>query len=204
MEIEPEICQDVLNQVVMMGIPELAAKHSILKTGGSSAEMAVSWYFDNMGDPSLEQPLPKQKIQKEGGSASSGVQASDENIMTIASMGFQEDQARKALGKCDNNVERAMDWLFSGAADNEEMIDAGPDEGQVKIDDRPGIYKLHGKIFNDNFQGFVTHLGPSVHCGHYVCHIRKGDDWVLYNDHKVATTSDPPFGKAYMYFFVKE
>ena len=35
-----------------MGIPELAAKHSVIKTNNISAELAVSWYFENMSDPS--------------------------------------------------------------------------------------------------------------------------------------------------------
>ena len=72
-------------------------------------------------------------------------------------------------------------------------IDAGA--GAEFKCDKPGIYNLHA---------FVTHLGSSVHCGHYVAHIKKGNDWVLYNDDKVATTSDPPFARAYFYFFVKK
>jgi uncharacterized UBP type Zn finger protein len=42
-------------------------------------------------------------------------------------------------------------------------------------------------------QSFITHLGSSVHAGHYVCHIRKGvndgdveQKWVYFNDAKVA------------------
>ena len=61
-------------------------------------------------------------------------------------------------------------------------------------DNRPGFYKLNS---------FITHLGTSVHCGHYVCHIRKDGKWIYYNDAKVAETNDPPIGKGYMYFFRK-
>jgi uncharacterized UBP type Zn finger protein len=35
----------------MMGIPENAAKHALHKTGNNSADLAVSWYFENMDDP---------------------------------------------------------------------------------------------------------------------------------------------------------
>ena len=38
---------------MMMGVPENAAKHAIYNTGNSSAEMAIMWYFDNQGNPSL-------------------------------------------------------------------------------------------------------------------------------------------------------
>lgn len=38
---------------MQMGIPELAAKHAVHKTGNNSSEMAVSWYFENMDNPCL-------------------------------------------------------------------------------------------------------------------------------------------------------
>ena len=52
-EVEPELDQDLLNQVLQMGIPENPAKHALYKTGNNSAEMAVAWYFENMADESL-------------------------------------------------------------------------------------------------------------------------------------------------------
>ena len=57
-----------------------------------------------------------------------------------------------------------------------------------------GKYTLHGTI---------THLGASVHAGHYVCHVKKEGKWIYFNDAKVAETDDPPIGKGYMYFFRK-
>ena len=40
-----------------MGIPENHAKHSLYRTGNSSADLAVTWYFENMDDESLNLPL---------------------------------------------------------------------------------------------------------------------------------------------------
>ncbi len=34
-----------------MGVPELAAKHALYKTGNNSADVAISWYFENMDNP---------------------------------------------------------------------------------------------------------------------------------------------------------
>ena len=61
---------------------------------------------------------------------------------------------------------------------------------------------------NGNFklQSFITHLGASIHAGHYVCHARQQDNpanWIYYNDAKVALDTRPPFEKGYMYFFRK-
>ena len=63
-------------------------------------------------------------------------------------------------------------------------------------DKKPGMYDLFATI---------THLGTSVHSGHYVCHVKQSDqdNWVYFNDSKVAGTVEPPIGKGYMYFFTK-
>lgn len=91
-----------------MGIPEHHAKHALLNTNQVSAEMAVGWYFENLENPTLNDPLPKIKKKKEEGAA-----ASEEQISTVMMMGFSKAQATFALKKCDNNVERAVDYLFS-------------------------------------------------------------------------------------------
>lgn len=44
-----------------MGIPVNHAIHSLYRTGNSSADLAVAWYFENMGDESLNQPLRVKK-----------------------------------------------------------------------------------------------------------------------------------------------
>jgi uncharacterized UBP type Zn finger protein len=43
---------EILNQIIMMGVPELAAKHALHITGNNNADMAVMWYFENMDNPS--------------------------------------------------------------------------------------------------------------------------------------------------------
>ena len=68
-EQEPELSADLLNQVIGCGVPELPAKHALHRTGNSSAEVAIQWYFENMDDPTLTGPLPKVK---KAGAAPSG------------------------------------------------------------------------------------------------------------------------------------
>lgn len=76
--------------------------------------------------------------------------------------------------------------------------DDAADAGNPYKDKNPGgIYELYG---------FITHLGASIHAGHYVCHLKQAGEqgkWVYFNDAKVALTSEPPIGKGYMYFFRK-
>lgn len=63
---EPELNMGLLNMVLQMGIPENPAKHALYKSGNSDADLAVTWYFENMGDDSINQPL---RVKKAGGAA---------------------------------------------------------------------------------------------------------------------------------------
>lgn len=191
-----------------MGIPENPAKHALYKTGNNNADMAVTWYFENMGDESINLPLRVKPAGAAGGGGGDGVP--QESVDMMMAMGFPENKCKKALKNCDNDVERATDWLFSHMddPDDDDMADAagGDAAGDVNAQykcNKPGTYQLHS---------FITHLGSSVHAGHYVCHIRKPVDesqpdaqkeWVYFNDAKVAVTAEPPVGKGYMYFFNK-
>lgn len=116
--------------------------------------------------------------------------------------GFPEKKIIKALKKTDLNPDRAVDWLFNHPDDpdsDSEMIDASQsavDVPNLYEDKNPGFYDLNA---------FVTHLGTSIDCGHYVCNT-KGQDgkWKYFNDAKVAETTEPPIGKGYIYFFRKK
>jgi len=174
-----------------MGIPEVAAKHAVYNTGNNNADMAVTWYFENMSNPAINTPL---KVKKSVAAAPAGV--SRDIIEGLMACGFSEKAVLKALSSCDNNPERAGEWLFShpdevGGGD-EEMTDVNEEEKY--LDNNPGVYQLHG---------FITHLGSGTHSGHYVNHLRRDGKWIYFNDAKVAETNDPPIGKGYMYFFRK-
>ena len=34
-----------------MGLPENAAKHALYKSGNNNADIAATWYFENMDNP---------------------------------------------------------------------------------------------------------------------------------------------------------
>lgn len=80
---------------------------------------------------------------------------------------------------------------------SEEEMDIDQDNSH-----EPNLFTC-AEVDNGKFQlsSFITHLGASVHAGHYVCHIRKGQDWIYYNDAKVAKCPTPPFGKGFIYVF---
>ena len=118
----------------------------------------------------------------------------------ILMFGFDEKKIRKALKKTDLNPDRAVDWLLNHTDDHDsdqemplvEDAAAGPNPYK---DEKPGLYDLNS---------FVTHLGPSVDVGHYVCNVKCGEGkWKYFNDAKVAETQEPPIGKGYIYLFRK-
>jgi ubiquitin carboxyl-terminal hydrolase 5/13 len=111
-------------------------------------------------------------------------------------MGFSDKQARKALKETGNDIERAVDWLFSHAS---EPIDdeVGTVVQEISKHEGPARYRLFA---------FVSHKGTSAQCGHYVSFILKDDKWVIFNDNKVAQVDDisKHIKEGYLYFFKKE
>lgn len=188
-----------------MGVPDLAAKHAVHNNPGS-AEAACEWFYMNIENPAIQVPLMVPNPKKNAAAAVGGkVVINEEHVEQLKMFGFTEAQARRALRKCDGNLERAGDWIMSHMddppSDEEEpmQVDQSSQAAAVKslfLDENPekGKYRLHSTI---------THLGTSVHSGHYVCHIKKEGKWIYFNDAKVAETNDPPIGKGYMYFFRK-
>ena len=146
-EVEPELDQNLLSMVLQMGIPENPAKHALYKSGNSDADAAVTWYFENMADESINLPL---KIKKNVGGADGAKGGNDipaESIAMMTAMGFPEKKCIKALKNCDLNVERAMDWLFSHMDDPDSEDDGGGDSVMAaeEVDyscDKPGMYGL--------------------------------------------------------------
>uniref|UniRef100_A0A8C4QUX2 ubiquitinyl hydrolase 1 n=1 Tax=Eptatretus burgeri TaxID=7764 RepID=A0A8C4QUX2_EPTBU len=149
----------------------------------------------------------------------------EESVALIVCMGFTRQRAFKALQANNNNLERATNWLLafpSDGDDDDEDIDAaarskkaephqnGPlrpksanrvsqqspdnsaNQNALPVSDGPGRYRLFA---------FISHMGPSAKCGHYVCHVRKEGRWVIYNDEKVSISEKPPKDLGYLYFY---
>lgn len=111
-------------------------------------------------------------------------------------MGFKTTNAINALKLCDNDFDRALDCicdidtLIREAAKNPAR--GGEKLPHLDLDNGSKLYQL---------KAFISHMGTSTSCGHYVCHIRKDDRWCIYNDEKVAISRDPPRQFGYLYFY---
>ncbi|KAF5922184.1 hypothetical protein HPG69_007072 [Diceros bicornis minor] len=204
-----DIDESSVMQLAEMGFPLEACRKAVYFTGNMGAEVAFNWIIVHMEEPDFAEPLTMPGY---GGAASAVFGATgldnqppEEIVAIITSMGFHRNQAIQALRATNNNLERALDWIFSHPEFEEDsdfviemennananiISEAKPEGPRVK--DGSGMYELFA---------FISHMGTSTMSGHYVCHIKKEGRWVIYNDHKVCASERPPKDLGYMYFY---
>uniref|UniRef100_A0A8C5CWW1 Ubiquitin carboxyl-terminal hydrolase n=1 Tax=Gadus morhua TaxID=8049 RepID=A0A8C5CWW1_GADMO len=187
----PEIDEAAVMQLAEMGFPLEACRKAVYYTGNMGPEMAFNWIIAHMEEPDFAEPLslPSSTIE---------LLPSSESVAILTSMGFPRSHTIQALRATNNNLERALDWIFTHP--EEEPSDADPtlspdpeaDAAGPRVKDGPGRYEL---------LAFISHMGASTMSGHYVCHIKKEGRWVIYNDHKVSLSERPPKDLGYIYFY---
>jgi ubiquitin carboxyl-terminal hydrolase 5/13 len=167
-------------------------------------------------DPDFNDPVPDPANAGGAGTAPAAASSSgvDEGVVQslVESLGcFSTDQVRAALKETGGAADRAADWLFSHVDDLDGAIAAlesqrsGGDPNanaatapkpSRPLEDGPGRYVM---------KGMISHIGKNTGSGHYVAHLKKGNDgWVIFNDEKVALSSNPPFPHAYLYLFQRK
>lgn len=177
-----------IGQLEAMGFSRVRSEKALFNTGNSDVEQAMNWLFAHMEDPDIDTPITL------AGNKPSGAEPTNEQISMLSAMGFTNAQSKKALKETQNDVERAIEWLFShpddmGDGDEEMTGTSGGSEGPKEIpgtSGTPAEFELHS---------IVCHKGRSIHSGHYVAFIRKhlegeGRTWVLFNDEKVVKAAD--------------
>ncbi|EDW93854.1 ubiquitin carboxyl-terminal hydrolase 5 [Drosophila yakuba] len=194
----------VMSELLTMGFPPEACKRACFHTKNSGLEAASNWLMEHIADEDISEPfvVPNNSI---GDSAANQFVANPESLAMLMSMGFDERQAVAALKATDGNVERATDWIFSHAdsigveevapASNSSAAAASSAPNKTDYRDGGGKYRL---------VAFISHMGTSAQVGHYVCHIRKKGEWVIFNDSKVAKSQNPPKDLGYLYLYMRE
>lgn len=148
-----------------------------------------------------EEELPEtDESGVSSGPIASEPEPSADAIAMLASMGIDLDQAIPALKLCNNDAQRAIEYIF----DPESFVPAqshGADDYRSQQVSSSGIHKPDGQPKLYQLKAFISHMGTSTMSGHYVCHIRKDDNWYIYNDNKVAISENPPKQFGYLYFY---
>ncbi|XP_054477564.1 ubiquitin carboxyl-terminal hydrolase 5 [Anoplopoma fimbria] len=199
----PVIDETTVALLCDMGFPPDACRKAVYYTGNTGIENVMDWIMSHKDDPDFAAPLVLPGCSSGPGTTPTE-SISEEHLATIVSMGFSRDQATKALRATSNVLDRAVDWIFSHLDDLESMDvseggrSAAESEGDrdlppgPRVKDGPGKYELFA---------FISHMGTSTMCGHYVCHIKKDQQWVIFNDQKVCASEKPPKDLGYLYFY---
>ncbi len=168
-------------------------KQKAVATNNRSIDEAVEWLLMHTEDPDINQPLESEKPKASG----SGFVADPEAIATISSLGISEKHAARGLKETGGDVERAVDWCFNheeefGMEDVDPSSSSSSGGGAEELPNGPSTYRL---------LAFINHIGSGTSSGHYACHIKKGDKWVIFNDSSVAVSPQPAKDLAYIYVY---
>lgn len=205
---EPPVVPDtaIVNQLVSMGFSENGSKRAAVATNNYSAEASMEWVFQHMEDPDFNDPIEEDRMSVDPPPAQndSSQEHAPGSIAMLTAMGFTEVQAKAALTATNGSLERAGDWLFSHADNLDAAVRdvlAGVDPtSHNESDGSEGIKYLDGEPKYE-LVGFASHLGSSTSSGHYVAHIRKEGQFVLFNDEKVAISQHPPIDLGFLYVY---
>ncbi|MBN3299697.1 ubiquitin carboxyl-terminal hydrolase 5 isoform X2 [Amia ocellicauda] len=205
----PSLDESTVSQLCEMGFPLEACRKAVYYTGNTGIDSAMNWVMTHMDDPDFSAPLVLPgSSSAPGGTPTSQTtpteSISEEHLATIISMGFSRDQATRALRATSNVLERAVDWIFSHLDDLDSMdVSEGGRSGADSVSERepPQGPRVRDGVGKYELFAFISHMGSSTMCGHYVCHIKKDDQWVIFNDQKVCASEKPPKDLGYLYFY---
>lgn len=193
---ELEINEEYVSALTDMGFPREACRKAVHFTSNQGVEAAMNWVFEHNQDEDFATPL----IVTSSKVGAPAFAADADAVMMIISMGFTEQQAKIALEKTSNNLEAAAEWIFTNSDELNTISVSAPTAVASQVTSEPASNYKDGDGKYELF-AFISHMGTSTSCGHYVCHIYKEGRWVIYNDRKVAISEAPPTGLGYIYFY---
>ncbi|XP_030385428.1 ubiquitin carboxyl-terminal hydrolase 5 [Scaptodrosophila lebanonensis] len=193
--------ENVLSELLNMGYPQEACKRACFHTRNIGLEAASNWLMEHIADPDISDPFVVPNNQSIGDGAADCFVANPESLAMLMSMGFDELQAVTALKATDGNVERATDWIFSHA---DSIVETAPTVADTTASSEPATTNYRDGIGRYKLVAFISHMGTSAQVGHYVCHIRKKGEWVIFNDSKVAKSQNPPKDLGYLYLYMRD
>ncbi|KAJ1526653.1 hypothetical protein ONE63_008237 [Megalurothrips usitatus] len=186
----PVFDEALRGQLLEMGFPGAACDKALYFTNNSSLEAATNWIMEHIGDSDLSDPFVPPGHAAAAGN--DGFVPNEENVAQLMNLGFSRAHSVKALKATDNQLDRAADWVFSHPEELDEGPGAASQQPEPEFRDGNSVYRL---------AAFISHMGTSTMVGHYVCHIHRDGQWVIYNDNKVAVSENPPKELGYLYLY---
>jgi ubiquitin carboxyl-terminal hydrolase 5/13 len=188
-----------------MGFGANACGRALVAVKNAGVEQATNWLMEHLDDPDLNDPLPPPSEAGAAG-AKGGKPRPDYGMITgvAGATGMTEEQAEAALLACDNQPDRAVEWLFEHVEDLHEAVKGVMAEFTQSEADAAAAPELNDGEGRYELVGFISHVGRNTGSGHYVCHIKKGGQWAIFDDQKVALSENPPRDLGYLYLFARQ
>ncbi len=196
--------ESIVEQLVSMGFGVNGCRRAALAVCNAGVDQAINWVFEHMEDSNFNDPLKADDSScirsTRGGTADDA-----EALATLISFGFEKDVAAAALDKMDGDVQRAADFLLThrseGLQTTASPIDSVTNESTNVGSDGDSLTGSPGKY---TLIGFISHIGKNTSCGHYVAHVVKKGQWIIFNDRAVAISKKPPLRHGYIYLYGRD
>lgn len=178
--------ESIVMQLMSMGFSENGCRKAAIATLNADVELALNWIISHMEDADFNEPI-ESSIKKNVVAENIGI--NDESLSMIVSMGYTEKQALAALKTNNNDLERAVEWIFSHIDDLDSAVNSVLNVSSSRIEINHSTCNIP-----DNASGkyelvaVISHIGKNTDHGHYVCHIKKNGIWAIFNDEKVCST----------------
>uniref|UniRef100_F1KUG9 Ubiquitin carboxyl-terminal hydrolase n=1 Tax=Ascaris suum TaxID=6253 RepID=F1KUG9_ASCSU len=185
----PHVDAAIVDTLCSMGFSAAAARRAAYMTSNAGIEQASNWLMEHLNDADINEEHP-DFVPKMHTTVKGIAEAASVGELTV--LGFTPHQARYALKQTSNNVNAAAEWLFAN-------LDKVPPEETTSVAEATHNFRDGSAKYA--LVGFISHMGTSPYCGHYVVHLKKGDKWYLFNDEKVAESQNPPSALAYIYLY---
>ncbi|XP_074593148.1 ubiquitin specific protease 5 [Brevipalpus obovatus] len=192
-----------VSSIMEFGFSLNAAQRALLLTENSGVENAINWLLENSNNPILNDPLTERES-----STPKRVETfvPDQTALdSLQNMGIPRDRATRALKETNNSVENAIEWIFSHEDVPMEAEPVQQPQPQPPQESSPGPAQESRPLRDGGEKyklvAFISHMGSSPMCGHYICHILKEDKWIIFNDNKVAISQSAPKDLGYLYLY---
>uniref|UniRef100_A0A1B6CS55 Ubiquitin carboxyl-terminal hydrolase 14 n=1 Tax=Clastoptera arizonana TaxID=38151 RepID=A0A1B6CS55_9HEMI len=119
----------IIQPLVDMGFPLEAAKKAAFFTSNEGLDKATEWVMQHVGDSDFADTFVVP-----GTNSDKNFVPNEESLSMIMGMGFTKTQATKALKETNNEVDRAVDWIFS----HPEASSSTEEESQPEFRDGSG------------------------------------------------------------------
>ncbi|KAG5558761.1 hypothetical protein RHGRI_008647 [Rhododendron griersonianum] len=220
---EPKLLadDDIVSQLVSMGFNNLHCEKAAINTSNAGVEEAMNWLLSHMDDADIDAPISQEAQSVDQSKVDTLVSFGFQEDVARKALKASGGDIEKATDWIFNptNVSSSSNMDVSSSSTSiadSPLPDGGGGQSPVVLYNNDAIGLCNGKsdlivlFFSSSLlghftayrlMGIVSHIGTSTQCGHYVAHINKDGQWVIFNDEKVGVSKNPPKDMGYLYVF---